>query len=469
MIARPGRPARGIGRAIACAIGLLLGHGANAAAGGTAARGELPWAELTQILSATADERRAAAESLVERQDPALLAPLVDAYFFTARGDRAEIQATLEALTGERFTSYKAWVEYLGRHEEIRPAAGYVRWKVALLAKIDRHYHQILYGSVRSKVRIEELMWGGVPVDGIPSLDSPPTIPAARATYLAGDERVFGVALGDRARAYPLRFLDWHEMVNDELAGQPYALSYCTLCGSGILYATDRLGGRRELGTSGLLYRSNKLMYDRESFTLWSNLTGEPVLGRRVDDQPLRMLPMTLTTWDAWRGMHPRTDVLDLTALRAGPGRRFGFDYTPGAARGARAGVSFPVWQQSDRLAREAEIYALRVDGVPKAYALDALLEHRVLNDRVGRTNIVLVVEWGSGAVRAYERGELELAADPQAGALVDSTGAVWRVGEAALVSDAGRSLARLPGHVAFWFGWYGFYPQTEVYTGAAS
>jgi hypothetical protein len=223
------------------------------------------------------------------------------------------------------------------------------------------------------------------------------------------------------------------------------------------------------MGTSGLLFRSNKLMYDRESFSLWSNLTGEPVVGRRVEDAaPLRMLPMTLTSWEAWRKRHPQTDVLDLTALREGPGRRFGFDYAPGAARRARAGVSFPVWQRSDRLPREAEIYALRADGAPKAYALDALIEQRVVNDRVGRTNVVLVVEPGSGAVRAYERGERELAAGREPGTLVDAAGQSWRVGEEALLSAGGESLARVPGHVAFWFGWYGFYPQTEVYTGAA-
>jgi len=454
---------------VAVAFCLALGIGTGTASP-LAAQNSLPWGLLEKVLSEEVRVRRAAAKDLLARKDNSLVAPLVDAYFFTPRGNRVEIQGLLEDLTGESFDSYQAWVEYLGRHAKTPPAPGYVRWKVALLAKIDRDYHKILYGSVRSKLRLEELMWGGVPVDGIPSLDSPPTIAAARAGYLSGEERVFGVAIGGRARAYPLRFLDWHEMVNDELAGQPYALSYCTLCGSGILYATDRPdGGRYEMGTSGLLFRSNKLMYDRESFSLWSNLTGEPVVGRRVEDAaPLRMLPMTLTSWEAWREMHPQTDVLDLAALRKGPGRRFGFDYTPGAARRARAGVSFPVWQQSDLLPPEAEIYALRVAGAAKAYALDALLGHRALNDRVGETNVVLVVEPGSGAVRVYQRGERRFSAGAEPETLVDAVGRNWRLSEEALVSEDGESLSRVPGHVAFWFGWYGFYPQTEVYTGAA-
>jgi hypothetical protein len=451
----------------ALAIGLVLGYGVPAA---SESESGLPFNELGQLLSSDIRARRAAAAALVAKRDPALIAPLVDAYFFTPKGNRAELQRVLEDLTGESFASYKEWVEYVGSRHDLVQAEGYVLWKVALLSKIDPRYHQILYRSVRSELRLEELMWGGVPVDGIPSLDAPPTLPVARAELLRDEERVFGVAIGGRARAYPLRFLDWHEMVNDTLAGQPYALSYCTLCGSGILYATDKPGGRYEMGTSGLLYRSNKLMFDRESFTLWSNLTGEPVVGRLVDvAPPLTMLPMTLTTWGEWRRRHPESDVLDLEKLRDGPGRRYHFDYSPGAANRARSGVSFPVWQKDERIDRDAEIYALRINGEPKAYLLDALLAHRLLPDRVGGVDIVLVVESGSGAVRVFERGERRFGVVEGTSELTDERGIAWRVGEDAMVTESGERLPRVPGHVAYWFGWYGFYPQTEVYTGEES
>jgi len=211
-------------------------------------------------------------------------------------------------------------------------------------------------------------------------------------------------------------------------------------------------------------------MFDRESFTLFSNLTGEAVVGRLVGvAPPLEMLPMTLTTWRDWRRLHPQTDVLDFEKLREGPGRRYAFDYSPGAANRARAGVSFPVWQKRDSFEGDSEIYALSVNGVPKAYLLDALLAHPVLPDRVGGVDLVLVVESGSGAVRAFERGGRAFHVAEGEGGLVDERGLAWRVTEDALVSESDERLARLPGHVAYWFGWYGFYPQTEVYTGEES
>jgi hypothetical protein len=92
---------------------------------------------------------------------------------------------------------------------------------------------------------------------------------------------VFGVAIGGQARAYPLRIVNWHEMVNDTIAGVPVSLAYCTLCGAAILFDA-RAPGRDTpftFGSSGLLYRSNKLMYDRQTGSLWNQFTGRPVLG----------------------------------------------------------------------------------------------------------------------------------------------------------------------------------------------
>src|SRR6185369_7988742 len=134
---------------------------------------------------------------------------------------------------------------------------------------------------------------------------------------LSGSERVFGVSVKGEARAYPLRILDWHEMVNDVVGGEPVTLSYCTLCGSGVLYATRGAdGSARTFGTSGLLYRSNKLMVDRQTRTLWSNLTGEAVLGPLAagpgGPARLALLPVVVTTWQEWRARHPATTVLAL-------------------------------------------------------------------------------------------------------------------------------------------------------------
>jgi hypothetical protein len=428
---------------------------------------------VAQLMSEERKERKQAARELIDSGDLSLVPAMVDALFFVPRQDRSELLMVLETLTGEELSGYREWVTYLGGREEIAPKSRYPEWKALLLARIDADYQKIIYPGAPARIRLEEVVWGGVPVDGIPVLDHPPTVPAEDAKYLQAKEKIFGVVLGGQARAYPLRILDWHELLNDEVGGQPIALSYCTLCGSGIVYATDTpTGGVYLFGTSGLLYRSNKLMFDRSTLTLWSNLTGEPVVGR-LAGSPIRLpvLPVTLTTWQEWRQLHPETEVLDLESIRRQNKGRYNFDYRPGAADRARAGVSFPVWLESDAVDEDTEIYALRINGSPKAYPVDLVLRERVVNDELGGKPLVLIGNPASGAVRAYGRGEHRFEPGESPLRVVDETGAVWVVEEANLVAVGGTgaasSLERLPGHVAYWFGWYAFYPQTEVYAGS--
>lgn len=135
---------------------------------------------------------------------------------------------------------------------------------------IDPNFTAFLYSGVRHSIRLEEIAWGGVNKDGIPSLDNPALINAEDAEYLKEDDLVFGVSINGDTRAYPLRIMDWHEMFNDVIGGVPVALAYCTLCGSGILYETDMGDGKEPIifGSSGFLYRSNKLMYDKQTHSL---------------------------------------------------------------------------------------------------------------------------------------------------------------------------------------------------------
>ncbi|MFN7963075.1 MAG: DUF3179 domain-containing (seleno)protein [Thermoanaerobaculia bacterium] len=195
--------------------------------------------------------------------------------------------------------------------------------------------------------------------------------------------------------------------------------------------------------------------------------TGEPVIGRLANTNArLAQLPITRIRWGEWLRRFPKTTVL---ALDQPDGKAAGFRYLPGAADRARHGVRFPVWQKSDRLKRDAEVYALRLGDRPKAYPLELLYARRVVNDRLGGEGLVLVADGASGAVRVYRAGGHRFSAGKAADQLEDETGAAWTLTEERLERPDGGAepLPRVPGHIAFWFGWYGFYPQTEVYEGA--
>ncbi|HEX6198891.1 MAG TPA: DUF3179 domain-containing protein [Thermoanaerobaculia bacterium] len=459
-------------------LALLAAAAPPAAAAEEATDGLSPtegWGLVRDLTSDDGGTRRHAAGRLIEARDPSLVPGLVDALFFIPRKNRGLALNVLEALTGvARGSRYLDWVEYVGERTDLRPKEGYAGFKGSLFSRIDARFGQLLHDGVAARIRLEEVVWGGVRFEGIPALDRPRHVPAAEAGDLLADELVFGVSAGGEHRAYPRRILSWHEMANDVLGGEPVTLSFCTLCNSAIAYSGRLASGQiLTFGTSGLLYRSNKLMVDRSTGTLWSNLTGEAVVGPLAAEPPsdrpaepapsLELLPVTLTTWAEWRSRHPDTTALALEPER---GRRWGFDYSPGAADRAREGVSFPVWRKSARLDPKAEVYALRVGGAAKAYPLEAVLAEGVVHDRVGDAHLVLLADPESGAVRAYRRGghSFRRAED---GGLVDEEGRPWRLTETALEPPEGAGLEplpRLPGHVTFWFGWFGFFPDTEVY-----
>ncbi len=168
----------------------------------------------------------------------------MDALFFASAAARLDVMACLEEISGERLgPHYRYWVEYVGGHGEVHPKEGYRAWKASLFSRIDPAFGRFLDPEQPMRIRPEEIVWGGVRKDGIPALRNPKTIPAADAAFLEEAETVFGIELGGESRAYPQRILDWHEMANDVVGGEPFALSYCTLCGSAIAYATRTSGG----------------------------------------------------------------------------------------------------------------------------------------------------------------------------------------------------------------------------------
>jgi len=386
----------------------------------------------------------------------------------------------LEKLSGQTFgADWASWVEWYGK-TELKPPPGFTGWKGQLLGRIDPGFEDFLQDDFPANIRTEEILWGGVVIDGIPALNNATMIQASEADYLEPDEPVFGISINGDQRAYPLRILDWHEMANDVVGGVPVSLAYCTLCGAGIAYDGRASNGETyTFGSSGFLFRSNKLMYDHQTRTLWNQLTGVPVLGVLAgSDVKLSLLPVVVTAWEAWLDQHPDTLVLDINTGYSRP-------YVPGAAYGdyfSSDDTMFPVWQRNNLLSTKDRIYALQIEGIPKAYPLDILKEEQVINDTVGSTEIVLIatrneivvdgtnyrtgtVTYNAGGeVRAFDRQGKVFSPSPDANIVLDSSGNPWQITEEALIGPDGEQAPRINGHLAYWFGWFSFFPKTLVY-----
>ncbi len=240
------------------------------------------------------------------------------------------------------------------------------------------------------------------------------------------------------------------------------------------MYSSEIYGEATEFGTSGMLYRSNKLMYDRRTQTLWHQFRGEPVVGPLAGSGiRLEALPVVLTTWGDWVATHPGTTVLDI----------FTGVYPPRAYRPESDASStyysyrnakdtmFPVALRDQRLAVKEQVFGLVLNGAAKAYPRYLLGQTPVLNDTVGTDRVVIVTAGPGAGPRAYLRGgNVFHAAAPRADGgppvVLDESGAEWTVSEDALVNSQndGQRLLRLPGKDSFWFGWFAFYPDTDLY-----
>ena len=242
------------------------------------------------------------------------------------------------------------------------------------------------------------------------------------------------------------------------------------------MYSTEVNGEVLEFGTSGWLFRSNKLMYDRKTNTLWHQFRGEPVVGPLADSGiTLEVLPVALTTWADWVAAHPDTTVLDQDT-----GVYPADFYEPESNRDSayydyrqREGTMFPVPSTSDLLQTKSRVFGVNLNGQARAYPAEVLEMEPVINDSLGGSDLVIVTPDGGGGTRAYRRGghrfvELEKgAAESGTVFLLDEEGRRWLLDEDALrrTDDPMVSLPRLPSRSSYWFGWYAFYPNTEVYT----
>lgn len=377
---------------------------------------------------------------------------------------RTRLVRFLERETGRRFgDDLGAWREWIWK-QPYAPHPDYATFKRAVYSRIDPQMAGF-FDVPTATIRLDEVDWGGVAVNGIPPLDHPPVLAAGAATYLRDNHIVFGVVVNGEARAYPKRILAWHEMARDRVGATDLTVVYCTLCGTVIPYKSVVGGVLRTFGTSGLLYRSNKLMFDNETMSLWSTLEGRPVIGR-LAGRPLTLeaLPVVTTTWGEWRQQHRSTTVL---SVKTGHER----DYNEGAAYRDYFGTDqlmFRVPRVDTRLKNKDEILGVLVPAVgggrqAVAFAAAYLARTRVHHETVeGRTFVVLTSP--RGANRVFESASARFVSWIDATTVRDGTGAVWDVTEDALVPRAGgASLPRVPAFRAFWFGWYAQFPDTVL------
>ena len=378
----------------------------------------------------------------------------------------APIVAALERLTGAKAgREWGDWMLWQEANPQLGVAPGFARLQARVFMLIDPNFKVFLDGTKPHDIRLEEIAWGGVLKDGIPALTNPRLITPAQAGYLGAADLVFGVEIAGDARAYPLRILDWHEMFNEVIGGVPVSLADCTLCGSGILFETTVTGQAEPFvfGSSGFLYRSNKLMYDTATHSLWNQFTGRPVVGPLTGSGiELKTRPVVITRWADWLARHPDTKVL---AKETGYRR----NYAPGAAYNdyfKSPDLMFPTNVDQSKLKQKDYVFALRSSGQDKAWPLKLFAGGAVLNDQTGALELVLIGDAATRTVRAYRRMGQTFEKTARADE-VAAGGQTWKVTEEALVAASGETLSRLPGHIAYWFAWNGYLGKTgELATG---
>jgi Protein of unknown function (DUF3179) len=211
---------------------------------------------------------------------------------------------------------------------------------------------QTPFNVTRHLIPLGDIQAGGPPKDGIPALDHPSFISATDGDQvLKPSDVILGLEFDGVAKAYPIRILNWHEVVNDDVGHQPVLVSWCPLCGSGLVYDPVSHGQRHTFGVSGLLYKRNLLLYDHETESLWSQLGGVGVTGDLAGTS-LNLLQTTETVWANWKLKHPQTAVLS-----------FNTGYKRDYARDP-----YSEWQIDRRLA-----LVVRIDDITRLYPFAAL------------------------------------------------------------------------------------------------
>ncbi|WP_420645268.1 DUF3179 domain-containing protein [Candidatus Leptofilum sp.] len=329
-------------------------------------------------------------------------------------------------------------------------------------------------------ISTDELLSGGPPRDGIPSIDNPQFIfPDAAEAWLAGNEPVIAVEFNGDARAYPLQILTWHEIVNDEVGGVPLIVTFCPLCNSAIVFERTLDGEPVEFGTSGLLRNSDLVMYDRKTETLWQQFTGEGLIGDKAGEQ-LTFLASAIISFDDFRAAHPDGVVL---SQDTGFSRNYGRNPYAGYDTVGNNPFLFD-GELDERLPAVARVVTVSLpDSTDIAYPLDVLFEQGVINDVRGEQNVAVFHVGGTASALGAAviadaedvgaTGVFDPVVDGQLltfrkdGELIidNETGSTWNiVGQAIDGELAGQQLQRIVHGDHFWFSWAAFKPDTIIY-----
>jgi hypothetical protein len=314
-------------------------------------------------------------------------------------------------------------------------SAPWARWVIYALVLAALLYHfgpRFMYGGAtngfdlsNSLVPADQIHHGGPSRDGIPAIDRPRFVRASHADFLSDQDRVLGISRNGNQKAYPIKILNYHEIVNDTFDDEAIVISYCPLCGSGMAFVASIDGTVRDFGVSGLLYNSDVLLYDRETSSLWSQIMMQAVTGP-MRGTHLQQIVMSHTTWAAWRGLHPNTQVLSTNT-----GWRRNYDKSPYSGYADSVDLYFPVSSMDHRYHPKEWVIGVAVGDNHKAYPFAELSQlPGDLEDRVGGQDLRIQFDTENRTGRVFNtRGD------------------------------------ELPSTAAYWFAWRAFHPDTEVYT----
>jgi Protein of unknown function (DUF3179) len=314
--------------------------------------------------------------------------------------------------------------------------------------------------GTKAIVPLDQIVSGGPPRDGIPSIDSPKFVSAEDAG-LQDSDLVLGLNINGDIRAYPLNILVWHEIVNDEVGGTPVAVTYCPLCFTNQVFHRTIDNQTVEFGTSGKLYNSNLVMYDRTSESLWSQALSQAIVGEHAGKK-LERIPFDVAFWREWKALYPESKVL---SQDTGFGRPYGVD--PYGSYYTDPNILFPVSHRDDRLGPKEIVVGLENEGSYRAYPIQQIEDNHIINDEIGDRKIVLMSFYPFMA-RPYDRSVDGLVLDFEydGGKVIDTqTSSIWNFeGEAIEGEMKGKQLVRLPFDEGFWFEWVAFHPETSLH-----